>query len=108
MKHEKLVRDNIPQIISESGQTAQTRILNEAEYKAELQRKLQEEVAEYLEDNSIYELADILEVIEALCILHGFSKEALLTAKEEKAQKNGKFEKRIYLISTEEKPDEHK
>ena len=62
----KLVRDNIPDIIRADGKTPVTRILNQEEYLNELDRKLQEEVAEYQADKSMEELADILEVLSAI------------------------------------------
>lgn len=47
MREGKLVRDNIPDIIRADGKTPVTRILDQEEYLNELDRKLQEEVAEY-------------------------------------------------------------
>ena len=43
--HNKLVRDKIPEIIEKSGKTAVCHILDETEYLAELDRKLNEECA---------------------------------------------------------------
>ena len=37
--YNKLVRDNIPSIIEGNGETPITRILNEEEYKKELEKK---------------------------------------------------------------------
>src|SRR5699024_12138031 len=50
MREGKLVRDNIPDIIRADGKTPVTRILDQEEYLNELDRKLQEEVAEYQAD----------------------------------------------------------
>ena len=61
--YNKLVRDKIPEIINNDNRKAIIRILNNEEYFNELKQKLQEEVKEYLEDNNIEELADIVEVI---------------------------------------------
>lgn len=47
--YNKLVRDNIPSIIEGKGETPVTRILNEEEYKKELEKKLYEEYNEVLE-----------------------------------------------------------
>ena len=44
--YNKLVRDNIPSIIKGNGATPITRILNEEEYKKELEKKLYEEYNE--------------------------------------------------------------
>ena len=65
-EYNKLVRDKIPEIISNNGENPKTRILDNIEYKKELDRKLLEEVNEYLKDDNIEELADIEEVLLAI------------------------------------------
>lgn len=95
----KLVRDRIPEIILREGFTPETRILEEGEYVAELNRKLREETAEYLESGELEELADIQEVVEALCKAKGFSVEDLARIKAEKQAARGAFDKHIYLIA---------
>lgn len=97
MRYDKLVRDRIPDIIREKGGSSVTHIADEAEYRAKLKEKLREEVEEYLKDEAIGEIADILEVIEAICINKGFSREAVREAKERKAEERGRFERRIIL-----------
>ena len=84
--HNKLVRDRIPEIIEKSGKTAYYRILNNEEYIEELDRKLNEECAEYKEDKSIEELADMLEVIYAIAQARGYSIEELEQVRAEKAE----------------------
>ena len=95
--YNKLVRDNIPVIIKNQGETPYTSILDNKQYNVELRKKLKEEVREYLLSEEIEELADIIEVIEALANHKGISLEKVLEIKENKAKKNGKFEKRIFL-----------
>ena len=95
----KLVRDNIPDICKENGQIPNARILNDAEYLSELRRKLQEEVQEYLSGNDIEELADVMEVIEALAEHQGCSFDELMKVKQKKRSKNGAFRQKIYLMS---------
>ena len=66
--YNKLVRDNIPNIIKEKGEEPITRILSDEEYKKELEKKLNEEYQEVLEASGserVEELADMLEVIKA-------------------------------------------
>ena len=41
--YNKLVRDNIPNIIKSNGENPIIRILNDEEYKIELEKKLNEE-----------------------------------------------------------------
>lgn len=99
--YQKLVRDRIPEMIRHQGFTPITRRLNADEYLSELHRKLREETEEYLSDQSAEEIADILEVIEAICAAKGFSREEISRVKSEKYAKRGGFDKRIYLISKE-------
>lgn len=67
LKYDKLVRDKIPDIIRSRGETAITHIASDEEYKKRLIEKLQEEVDEFKKDNNEEELADIMEVIYAIC-----------------------------------------
>lgn len=95
--YKKLVRDKIPEIIRSSGAEPVTRILDEKEYLNELVKKLKEEVAEFEEDHSIEELADIQEVLLALYEALGINPDELETIRDKKAAKNGAFKKRIFL-----------
>lgn len=100
MEHQKLVRDRIPEIIEASGRKAEIRILDSDEYREQLYRKLREETEEFLESGETAEICDILEVIEAIAAEKGVSMEALQILKEQKASRNGRFERRILLIRT--------
>jgi predicted house-cleaning noncanonical NTP pyrophosphatase (MazG superfamily) len=95
--YNKLVRDNIPAIIRAQGNTPVTRVLADREYLAALDKKLNEEVLEYLEDGTIGEICDMLEVISAICLACGISHEQITSAQTEKRMKNGAFNKRIWL-----------
>lgn len=48
MKEGKLVRDKIPEIIIAHGKKPITRILNDDEYIEELDKKLNEEITEWM------------------------------------------------------------
>ena len=104
--YNKLVRDNIPQVIEATGKAFRTKIIDEAEYRVELQTKLKEEMNEYLSaispEDSLEELADLLEVVRALAVIHGSSPEALEQLRAEKAAKRGGFQERVYLIDVED------
>lgn len=101
MSYKKLVRDKIPEIIEASGGKPITKTLADDEYLRELIKKLKEETEELAEDNSVEELADVQEVILALCEYLGISKEELERAREQKAKQRGAFKKRIYLEGVE-------
>ena len=96
-KYHKLVRDKIPDIIESSGKTCTTSILSDEEYIRCLDAKLDEELAEYHKDQSLEELADLLEVIRAVTVARGYSLEDLERVRAAKAAERGGFEKRILL-----------
>ena len=98
--YNKLVRDKIPNIIKEKGETPIIKTLNEIEYKKELENKLYEEYKEVIESNGndrIEELADMLEVIKALAKLEKRNLNDVLTIADEKSKKRGGFEEKIFL-----------
>ena len=95
--YNKLVRDNIPQIIERSGKTCQTRVLSDGEYVDELNKKLHEEFAEYVQSGEVEELADIVEVACALATAKGVSCAQFDEIRAEKTRKNGKFDKKLFL-----------
>lgn len=103
MKYKKLVRDRIPEIIEASGKTCVTEILSDADYLRMVDAKLDEELAEYHEDQNIEELADLIEVIYAAAKARGYTLEQLETVRAEKAGKRGAFEKKILLKEVIEK-----
>ena len=101
VKTGKLVRDKIPQIIIADGKKPFTRILDDEEYLEELDKKLNEEIAEYQQDKSIEEMADVLEVLFAICESRGYSVEELMKVREEKRETRGGFEKRVFWSGNE-------
>lgn len=107
MKHiyNKLVRDRIPEIIENDHKTCVTRILNDEEYLECLKSKLLEECHEVMDaegEDIKKEIADVLEVLEALeNTLHIDHKE-VLSIKEKKARSNGAFKNKIYLEYVED------
>lgn len=64
--YNKLVRDKIVENIKNSGRNPSYRIMDNEEYLKELNKKLLEEAHEFVEENSIEELADVFEVIESI------------------------------------------
>lgn len=99
--YNKLIRDRIPEIIEEQGKRCEIRTLTEDEYRLELDRKLQEELKEYLDEGTVEELADIVEVVLAIAKEKGLTKEELDRVMEEKRKKRGGFEKRLFLERVE-------
>ncbi|MCK9272401.1 nucleoside triphosphate pyrophosphohydrolase [Candidatus Gracilibacteria bacterium] len=103
MKYNKLIRDKIPEIMEGKGVKFSSHIANNEEYWLKLKEKLQEEVAEVLEDDSVLieELADTLEVIYAICDFKGISREDLENLRKEKQEKRGGFRDKIILDETD-------
>ena len=100
-KYNKLVRDKIPEIIKSEGRKVKTKFLNDVDFKNELNTKLQEEVNEYLEDNNVEELADIVEVIYGLLDSMNITKEEFEIIRNKKVKKRGAFKERIFLEEAE-------
>lgn len=85
--HNKLVRDRIPEIIENDHKTCVTRILNDDEYLKCLKNKLLEECHEVMnaEDENIKkEIADVLEVLEALENTLHIDQQEIMSIKEKK------------------------
>ena len=97
MIYNKLIRDKIPEIIAAKGQTSKTHIANDEEYWSKLKEKLTEEVAEFAKDESIDELADVMEVIAAIQSHKKFTSEAVEAIRMKKHEERGGFDKRIIL-----------
>ena len=98
--YNKLVRDNIPNIIKNNGEDPITRILTNEEYKQELEKKLYEEYQEVLEssdEDRIEELADMLEVIKSLAKLENKDLDDIINVANQKNSKRGSFNEKIFL-----------
>lgn len=103
-EYNKLVRDRIPEIIMSEGRECGTEIMGDEEYRTALLTKLLEEaqeVQEALPDKLTTELADLLEVMEALMALHGLDEAEVRLVQQERREKRGGFADRIKLLWTD-------
>lgn len=98
--YNKAIRDRIPEIIRSRGEECIVRELTDAEFLSELEKKLHEELAEYDQNKSPEELADILEVVYRIAELRGFSREKIETIRKNKAEERGGFERNLFLMRT--------
>ena len=100
--HNKLVRDKIIDIITADDCTPKYHILSAEECLIEANKKLLEEVNEYLASGEVSELCDIEEVLRLIISLKGLSYEEFNQKREDKNSKRGAFSKKIYLESEED------
>ncbi len=104
--YNKLVRDNIPNIIKEKGEEPIIKVLDDETYKKKLEKKLYEEYEEVLEasgEERIEELADMLEIVKALARLENKTLDDVIECANIKAEKRGAFEEKIFLEKVIEK-----
>jgi predicted house-cleaning noncanonical NTP pyrophosphatase (MazG superfamily) len=103
--YNKLVRDRIPEIIESDGHRVVTRLLDDQSYRAALLAKLLEEAREASDAPKEFlpaELADVLEVVQALAIAMGMTWDQLLTLAADKRAQRGGFNHRIFLEYVEQ------
>ena len=100
--HDKLVRDKIPEIICRAGKEPVTDVLPPEAMPDALDRKLKEEVQEYLESKSVEEMADILEVLHGIAFNKGIAWDEVESVRLRKRDERGGFEKGIRLLEVKD------
>jgi len=101
--YNKLVRDKIPERIRAIGEAEESRLaVSDEEYWSKLKDKLREEVDEFIENESLKELADVTEVLYAICAFKKVDKNELLRIRKERLRERGGFERRVILIASQE------
>lgn len=100
--YDKLVRDNIPKLIEESGRKYTSRILNEKEYFNALLDKIVEEIEEYRISDNEEEIADIYEVLDCLVEFKEYEPMHIDYLQLIKREARGSFKDRILLIDVED------
>lgn len=96
-KMNKLVRDNIPDIIEKTGDKPDFVILESADYYNELKKKLAEELNEFNESDDVLELCDLVEVISAVLDYKKIDYKEFEEMRSKKRKKNGGFKNRVFL-----------
>jgi len=96
--HNKLIRDKIPQIIRQSGKQAIIEKVSGKEYLDLLNAKLGEELQEYLDSQSVEELADLVEVVYAILDHKEVSRQEFEGIRKQKVKERGAFQDKLLLI----------
>lgn len=99
-KFNKAVRDKIPEIIVKKGKKCEVITLSDKEFLVEMERKMSEEINEYLVTKSVIELVDILEVVFRIAELNGIPQTELEKIRRQKVIERGAFAKNYFLIET--------
>ena len=99
-KINKLIRDRMPDIMTAQGCTVVQREMGTEEYIQRLKEKLLEEGREVLEartvDEHLEELADVLEVLRALCDAKQIAMGEVQARRMNKRAAKGGFEQRVF------------
>lgn len=95
--YNKLVRDKIPEVIRAAGKECEVSVVTGKKKTELLEKKLMEEVGEFLEAKNLEELADVMEVLFGLAEVLGFSEEELVKARDDKKEERGGFKEGIVL-----------
>lgn len=100
--YNKLVWDNVPDLIKEKGKECEVRTLDDDEFEIELLKKVEEEASALPETASrqelIDELADVVTVVEYIKSMKNITELELADALERHARRKGRFEKKNYLV----------
>lgn len=98
IKYNKLVRDKIPEIIENDGKISKIKKVKGEEVIKLLNKKLDEELSEYKENEDIEELADLVEVVYGILHHKGMSLKEFERMRTEKNRKRGSFNDGILLL----------
>lgn len=102
-KHEKLVRDKVPEIIEANGEHPVVRILeSREEIDQALADKLYEEVGEFLESGNAEEAGDVMTVFRKILERRGIMLEDVNAEEKRKLAERGGFDNFVYLVEVED------
>lgn len=94
MQYDKLNRDRIPEIVAAGGKRAQVETMDESEFRRALLQKLIEEATEAQNatpEELATELADLLEVLDAVFVAFGLSESKVSAVQAKRREERGGF-----------------
>lgn len=101
----KLWRDKAVEKMEKHGSVMHWRWLDDAQYSQQLLLKLVEEAQEAVDAQSgndlIEELADVRDIVDALCTLHSITSEQIAQAQAARYQERGGFLNRVFVEKAE-------
>lgn len=101
----KLWRDKAVEKMEKHGSVMHWRRLDDVQYNQQLLLKLVEEAQEVVEAQSghelVEELADVLDVVDALLVLHDITSEQIAQAQAARYQERGGFSNRVFVEKAE-------
>ncbi|KAB1192079.1 hypothetical protein GJR96_00935 [Haloferax sp. MBLA0076] len=101
-KYDKLVRDDIPEIIRASGETPVVHTADADEFDRRLGEKLVEEAEEFAESGAVEELADVFTVVDAILARRESDWDTVRELAAEKTAERGGFEDGVVLERVDE------
>jgi predicted house-cleaning noncanonical NTP pyrophosphatase (MazG superfamily) len=106
----KLIRDSVPEIMRESGATADIRQMPLGQFgmalRLQLVQEAQQAVTAQTRETLQIHLADALDVLHELAALERISMLELEATGEKRAEDLGGFGRRFYLLSSRDSQDE--
>lgn len=101
-EYDKLVRDRIPAVVRENGETPVYHVVEGDALAVRLREKLCEEATEFREEGSVDELADVLAVVDAIFAHTGLDRDEVATVRREKRAERGGFDEGIVLDAVDD------
>jgi predicted house-cleaning noncanonical NTP pyrophosphatase (MazG superfamily) len=95
--YNKLIRDKVVDQILSQGEDVLFHRASPEEYRIKLREKLHEEISEFLDSETEEEMADILEVLNAIIKEKGWDNDDIVDIQKEKREAKGGFDKAIIL-----------
>jgi len=92
------VRNNIPQFIEDAGNICVIKVVNDPiEITDLLRKKMVEETGEFIDNPSLDEACDMIEIVRAFCELNSLSFEEALKTADVKRTNVGGFSRGLFL-----------